>query len=315
MVNKLFAGGIIFLVIVMNNAVSSGPIVGPTPTVTPTPSSTPAGSPLVVFAVGDIAECNGHPPAPTNGAFITANMLLQTRGPIFTLGDNSNDNGTTADYANCFSPTWGSLYSRLYPSMGNHDMNYPTNDGLPYYAYFSGKTGTNGRYSLNLGSWHIIVLNAQCNLGVGCGPNTTQEKWLRADLAANTKPCILAIWHQPLFTSGHEIPYTASQTFWQDLYAAHADLILNGHNHIYERFAPQDPYGNADPTGIREVVVGTGGAHHQNLTTIPMAANEEVRNEDTYGYLQLSLYSNGYAWQFFPQPGMTFTDQGFQGCH
>lgn len=290
----------------------------PTATRTPYPSRTPipGQTAVTVYAVGDIAQCYGLPPDPTTGSMITGTMLQQTSGWIFTLGDNSNDNGTMDDYNLCFTPTWGSLMPRLHPAMGNHDTNYPTNDGIPYFTYFSGMTGTNGYYSLNLGSWHIIVLNSQCNYSLGCATGSPQERWLAMDLAANTQPCVLAIWHQPLFTTGNESPLPVIVSFWQDLYNAHADLILNGHNHIYERYLPQDPSGALDLTnGIREMVVGTGGANHGGMLLTPMAPNEEVRDGVTFGYLKLKLYPDSFTWEFVPQPGKDFTDAGSQTCH
>jgi calcineurin-like phosphoesterase family protein len=233
---------------------------------------------------------------------------------LFSLGDNSNDSGTAENYTNCYDPTWGRLKGRTHPVMGNHDQ-IADPQGGPYFAYFNGQTGDYGHYSLDLGSWHIIVLNSNCAVGgQGCGPGTPQETWLRSDLAATQKKCILAIWHTPLFTSGTQSPNLGMKTFWQDLYAAHADLILNGHNHNYERFAPQDPNAAPAADGIREFVVGTGGAS-LDPSSLPLAANEQVRSAAAYGYLKLTLRSTGYDWQFVAQSGKTFTDSGSAECH
>jgi hypothetical protein len=279
-------------------------------TPTPQPSTTP-GDP-VILAAGDIAKCGGGTPAPGSGAFITSNMLLGDIGNIFTLGDNSNDSGSLADYQNCFQPTWGRLMDRLDIAMGNHDIG---NAGQDFFTYFSGMTGDWGHYSLNLGSWHIIVLNAECSIGgQGCGASSVQETWLRQDLASNSQSCVLAIWHQPLFTSGTQSPYTGVKTFWQDLYAYGADVILNGHNHNYERFDPQNPDAVADPNGIREFVVGTGGAS-LDTSHLPLADNEVVRSAEAYGYLRLTLHANSYDWQFVAQPGSGFSDSGSAACH
>ena len=295
---------------------TSTPVSTPTPGNTPTPGSTPTsgGTPVVILAAGDNTKCGGGTPSPTGGAMITSNMLINDPGLIFTLGDNSNDTGTAADYENCYGPTWGRLKNRTHPVMGNHDQ-IADSQGGPYFAYFYGMTGSYGHYSLNLGSWHIVVLNAECGVGSqGCGAGSPQEIWLKQDLAANTQPCILAMWHQPLFTSGTQNETPGMLAFWKDLYAAGADIILNGHNHNYERFTPQDPYRNPDANGIREFVVGTGGASLDS-STIPMAANEEVRSAAAYGYIKLTLKSDSYDWQFVAQSGKSFNDYGSGFCH
>jgi hypothetical protein len=241
-------------------------------------------------------------------------MVLNTSYPFFTMGDDSNDTGTASDYANCYDPTWGRLKSRTYPAIGNHDFIADPQAG-PYFAYFAGQTGVYGHYSVDIGAWHIIVLNSDCSIGAQyCNIGKPQETWLRQDLAANTKKCILAIWHQPMYTSGKEQPDVAVRPFWQDLYYAKATLILNGHNHNYERFAPQDPNGNAVADGIREIVAGTGGAGN-NISIKPLAANELVRDASSLGYLKLTLNPDSYDWQFIPQPGKTFTDAGRGTCN
>ncbi|HEX9013049.1 MAG TPA: DNRLRE domain-containing protein, partial [Anaerolineaceae bacterium] len=276
-------------------------------------------APAVLLAAGDIARCGGgtSTPAPGSGAQITSDLLLNASGSLFTLGDNSNDSGSLDEYINCFGPTWGRLKDRLTPAMGNHDI-IADNQGGPYFSYFGAPAHPEsfGHFSLDLGAWHIVVLNAECAVGgQGCGAGSPQETWLRGDLAAHPGKCILAIWHQPLFTSGTQSGYTEMRAFWQALYDYHADIILNGHNHNYERFAPQDPFANSDPAnGVREFVVGTGGAS-LDASSFPLAANEEVRSTAAYGYLKLSLYPGSYTWQFIPQPGSIFTDSGSSTCH
>ena len=310
-----------------------------TPTVTRTPTTTPTriptsqrstqqisaptaantsidltSTPIVIYAAGDIAECKGAVPDQSTGAMVTSRMLLKTSGPIFTLGDDSNDSGTKKDYDNCYNPTWGRLLDRTYPAMGNHDVS-PDNQGISYFDYFAGMTGTWGHYSLDLGSWHIIVLNAECSIGAqGCYYGSPQEKWLRADLAATQQKCILALWHQPLFTSGGQLSDAAVRSFWFDLYNYKADVILNGHNHMYERFVPLNPYGVASLNGIRQFVVGTGGAPLEYKVK-PFAAGEVVRDASTYGYLKMSLFSDSYEWQFVPKSSSGFTDLGTAACH
>ena len=279
-----------------------------------TVSGASKNSPIVIYAAGDIAECLGAPPDQTTGAMITSNMLLETSGPIFTLGDNSNDEGTQENYDQCYNPTWGRLLDRTYPVMGNHDRDLD-NKGGAYFAYFAGKTGYWGHYSLDIGSWHIVILNSDCGIGrQNCRNKSHQEQWLRADLAATQQKCIMALWHQPLFTSGNEPESAVTKSFWLDLYNAKADIILNGHNHLYERFDPLDPDGLADPNGIREFVVGTGGAVLQPPISPPVYG-EIIRNATTFGYLKLTLFTDSYQWQFVAQPGRYFTDSGTANCH
>jgi hypothetical protein len=244
-------------------------------------------------------------------------MLLNTSGPIFSLGDNSNDTGTASDYTNCFDPTWGRLKDRINPAMGNHDQ-ISDPQGAPYFAYFGNAAhpDQSGHYSMDLGAWHIVILNSDCAVGgQGCGDTSAQTNWLRNDLALHPNLCTLAIFHTPYFTSGSQSAYTAMLSFWNVLYQNDVDVILNGHNHLYERFSPQDPSGNADLTnGIREFVVGTGGASVDSTTKAALP-NEEVRNWSAFGYLKLSLWPDRYDWQFVPQPGKTFTDSGTTNCH
>ncbi len=292
------------------------PTAHSTATYTPTGSSTPTSNPtpVVILAAGDLTKCGGGTPNPTGGSMITSNMVMNASGRFFSLGDNSNDTGTVEDYENCYGPTWGRVRDRTNPAMGNHDQIADSQAG-PYFAYFSGMTGVYGHYSLNLGTWHIVVLNAECGVGSqGCGEGSPQEVWLRQDLAANTQACVMAIWHQPLFTSGTQSETTGMQMFWRDLYAVGADIILNAHNHNYERFALQDPFQNPVPNGIREFVVGTGGASLDSSTK-PMALNEEVRSAAAYGYIKLTLKTNSYDWEFIAQPGKSFTDSGSGTCH
>jgi hypothetical protein len=284
-----------------------------TPTVL-TPSSISMNTPIVIYAAGDIAECDSGVPDKSTGAMITSKLLLKTSGPIFTLGDDSNDSGTKKDYDNCYNPTWGRLLDRTYPVMGNHDAS-PDNQGNAYFSYFAGMTGEFGHYSLDLGSWHIIVLNAECGIGnQGCYYGSPQEKWLRADLAATQQKCIMALWHQPLFTSGGQSPDPDVRSFWFDLYNYKADIILNGHNHMYERFVPLNPFGVAIGNGISEFVVGTGGAPRE-YNMKPLAAGEVVHDASSFGFLKLTLLQNSYQWQFIAQPDKSFTDSGTAFCH
>ena len=276
----------------------------PTPTATFNPSSTPiSGVDPVLVGAGDIASCA------SSGDEATANLLDTIAGTIFTTGDNAYESGLTSEYDNCYNPTWGRFKDRTKPSAGNHD--YKTAGASGYYAYFGVAAGdpAKGYYSYDLGDWHIIVLNSE----ISTSASSAQVTWLRQDLASNTVTCTLAYWHKPRFSSGSTHGSNPGmQPLWQALYDYRADVVLNGHDHNYERFAPQTPAGVADPNGIREFVVGTGGISHYGFG--PPLANSEIRNGDTYGVLKLTLHATDYDWEFIPVAGKTFSDNGTASC-
>jgi hypothetical protein len=266
--------------------------VGPAPVV--------AADPVLVGA-GDISDCGSAEDE------ATAQLLDDIPGTVVTLGDNAYTSGSAAQYRDCYDPTWGRHKSRTKPSAGNHE--YETSGAAGYFGYFGAAAGPadKGWYSYDLGAWHVIVLNSNCG-DVGCGSSSAQVKWLRADLAANAADHVIAYWHHPRFSSGEHGNDGSVQAFWDALYAAGADIILNGHDHDYERFAPQDPSGRADSAhGIREFVVGTGG--RESRARDSTAANSQ-EFAATYGVLKLSLHANSYDWQFVPITGESFTDTG-----
>jgi acid phosphatase type 7 len=262
----------------------------------------------VLVGAGDIARCY------SSDDRATANLLENIPGTVFTAGDNSQDYGAPSQYTNCFDRSWGRYKDRIRPAPGNHDYMTPGASG--YYGYFGEAAGEPGKgyYSYDLGSWHVVSLNSNCAQIGGCGVGSEQEQWLRDDLEANTLPCTAAYWHQPLFTSSVHPPTNEVRPLFQALYDHGAEIVMNGHNHVYERFAPQDPMGQLDEElGIREFDVGTGGAGHYWFGGI--ARNSEVRNNDTYGVLKLTLKDSGYDWEFVPVEGGTFTDSGSGVCH
>jgi hypothetical protein len=305
------AGGLAAVAVVLADSdraqmvtVTTGPSASPSGA-SPSGTSPPAPSDTyVLVGAGDIA---GNGP----GDSATAALLDGISGTVYTLGDNVYDNGTTAEFNAYYEPTWGRHKVRTKPSPGNHDYN--TSGATGYYGYFGSAAGdpARGYYSYDLGNWHIVVINSNIARGVG----SVQEKWLRADLAASTKPCSLAYWHHPRFTSGADhAPDTSMAPVWQALYDFNAEVVLSGHNHQYERFAPQNPSGQLDTArGIREFVAGTGGQSHYGFGTVQ--PNSEVRNGDTSGVLKLTLHSDSYDWQFVPVAGKTFTDTGTGACH
>ena len=264
----------------------------------------PPGASVVFVGAGDIGDCD------RDGKEQTARLLDAIPGTVYTTGDNAYPDGTDADFANCYHDSWGRHRDRTRPTPGNHD--YHTTGAAPYYRYFGENAGPAGRgyYSFDLGEWHIIALNSNVSMSA----TSAQVTWLKADLAANTKRCTLAYWHHPRFSSGDHGNATSTQPLWDALYAADADVILAGHDHNYERFAPQTPTGAADAVrGIREFVVGTGGRSFYNFGTIK--ANSEVRNNNTWGVLKLTLHADRYDWEFVPVAGKTFTDTGTGMCH
>ena len=271
-----------------------------------TVTSGTTGGNVVFVGAGDISDCGN------NNDEATAQLLDNIAGTVYTLGDNAYSSGTATEFSQCYDPTWGRHKARTRPSPGNHDYN--TSGAAPYYAYFGSNAGPAGRgyYSFDLGDWHIISLNSEVSMSAG----SAQETWLRADLAASTKQCTLAYWHKPRFSSGtNHGSLAAAQPLWQALYDFHAEIVLSGHEHNYERFAPQTPTGTADPAnGIREFVAGTGGESHYNDEGTPLP-NSEVFNGTTFGVLKLTLGAGTYSWQFIPVAGASFTDSGSGTCH
>ena len=274
---------------------------------TPGASLAPSPMPVTLVGAGDIASCA------SNGDEATAALLAGIDGTVFTAGDNVYDNGTTREFTQCYAPTWGRELARTMPAPGNHDYN--TSGAAGYFRYFGAAAGnpTQGWYARDLGTWRIYVLNSDCWAVGGCGTGSAQQRWLTADLAANPRACVLAIWHHPRFSSGEHGSSDATQALWQALQDAGAEIVVNGHDHDYERFAPQSATGAADPNGLVEFVVGTGGRSHYAFRTA--AANSVVRNGDTYGVLEFQLYADSWTFRFVPVAGQTFTDSGSGTCH
>ncbi len=301
------------------------------PSATALPTKTSAAHDPGIAAAGDIA-CD-----PTDVNFNSGNgdaiacqqkytyalMVNANLAGILALGDNQYFCGGYQAFLQSYDLSWGKLKAITHPVPGNHeyltsggtDCNVNNENAAGYFQYYGAAAGpsTKGWYSFNIGSWHLIALDSNCDNVGGCGPASPQGQWLAKDLTDNRAPCILAYWHIPLFSSGGRAA-TNSQAFWNVLYAHHADVILNGHDHIYERFAPQTPTGVPDPiNGILQITAGTGGADH--TTVVKLAANSVVTNADTFGVLEMTLHSNSYDWKFVPQPGKTFTDSGSGTCH
>lgn len=305
------------------------------------PHSGPARPTLV--AAGDIACSPGSSPTQAGCQQASTAALVKGINPdvVATVGDEQYDVGTLSNFDGSFNQTWGSFKDITYPVIGNHEYggnNYPGAQASGYFDYFNGVGTATGRagdrnrgyYSYNLGSWHIVVLNAgggepaagttdaKCGV-VSCAKGSGQQVWLANDLAANHNKCTLAMWHQPRFDAGYLNDGGSTRPLWDTLYASGADVVLNGHDHNYERYAPQNPAGQADPAhGIREFIVGTGGDSHTALqpNATGTVANLQTANDNTFGVLQLQLNSGSYTWRFVPAPGTgSFTDSGTARCH
>lgn len=292
-----------------SNAVTEQAAVSSSPQAASTPS--PSKGDPVLLAAGDIANCKM-----IAGAQATAKIIEGIPGTVAALGDLALSDGSAEEFANCYDKTWGAFKSRTRPAPGNHEFH--SSGATPYFDYFGAAAGDpkTGHYSYDLGAWHVIALNGECKDIGGCQAGSPEEKWLAQDLEAHPAACTLAYWHEPLFSSGAAHGNNSNyHDFWADLYRANATIVLNGHDHDYERFAPQDPDGKADPArGIREFVAGTGGNHERAFAATPQP-NSEVRMTNIFGVLKLTLHSHGYDWEFIPEAGKTFHDAGSGECH
>lgn len=265
----------------------------------------------VLVGAGDIASCDD-----LAGAEATAKLIDKIPGTVFAAGDLAYPDGSEEQFAKCYDPTWGRFKDRTRPAPGNHE--YHSGGASAYSRYFGAAAGDPKKayYSYDLGAWHIVVVNSECAEVGGCDAASPQGQWLKQDLADHAAKCTLAYWHKPLFSSGEKHGNDPEmKPFWQILYAAHADIIINGHDHDYERFARQDPDGKADPAhGIREFVVGSGGKNSHRTFAAPKP-NSELRNADTFGVLKLTLHAKSYDWEFVAEAGKTFTDSGSGVCN
>ena len=265
--------------------------------------------PAVLVGAGDIADCRD-----LSGAEATAKLLDRLPGTVMAVGDLAYPDGSAENFQ-CYDRTWGRVRNRTRPAAGNHEFHAA--GATPYFRYFGDAAGDfqHGYYSYALGSWHIVVLNSECMDVGGCDAASRQVQWLRRDLADNPAACTLAYWHKPRFSSGSAHGDDVEmKPLWQALYEANADVVIGGHDHNYERFAPQDPDGRSDAErGIREFVVGTGGKGHRPI--ILPKPNSETRNADTFGVLKLTLRNGEYDWEFLPEAGKSFTDRGTAKCH
>ena len=322
----------------------TGSTVSRPPTVSaPAGSSSAAPAPgrqepgVVVAAAGDIAcdpkypDFNGGKGRAAGCQELATSDLIGKINPkaVLAVGDIQYVHGDAGNYAASYNPTWGRFESITYPVLGNHEGGEGGSNAA-YFTYFGSRAGdpTKGYYSFDLGGWHLIALNSNCGVYSfngsrdGCAAGSPQDVWLRKDLASHPNTCTLAFFHVPRFSSGTDHYSTAASdhtltVLWQDLYGAGADVILNGHSHEYERFAPLAPDGRIDKArGIREFIVGTGGDDHR-LPSKHAVTGSEIRTSNSFGVLELTLRSASYDWQFVNTgtPGSTNHDSGTATCH
>ena len=261
------------------------------------------GDSVVVLAAGDIASCG------TPGDERTAALLDTIPGVILALGDNAYSSGSAAEYRDCYAPTWGRHLDRTRAAPGNHD--YHTPGAAAYYAYYGERAGPAGRgwHGFDVGAWHVVMLNTSAPMGAG----SAQERWLRDDLAAHPGRCALAVLHHPRFSSGLHGDNRSVTPLWRALYEAGVDVVLSGHDHVYERFQRMTPDGRPDPErGIRSFVVGTGGAHHVGFYR--RSPGSEVRLDRTWGVLKLTLRADRYEWEFVSAADGRALDHGEDPC-
>lgn len=267
----------------------------------PTGATAEATQPAIILATGDIAGCADH-----YKDEVTAEMVADMPGTILALGDVVYQNGTRWQFRNCYDPSWGRLLARTRPAPGNHE--YRTNQAAPYYEYFGERAGPPGKgyYTYTLGSWRIYSLNSERNI-------PEQTTWLRQHLKNNPSKCVLAYWHKPLFTSGPVPPTPEVRPLFQELWRAKAEVVLNGHQHSYERFDPQDADGNPRSNGVRQFVIGTGGSQLEPPTG-PLAKNSRLHYVAGWGVLEMTLGTGSYSWRFVPVPGSPKADSGSAKC-
>jgi hypothetical protein len=286
------------------------PTSGSTPSpATATPVSAPTATPTVTLVgAGDIAGCNSDTDTQT------AALVEAIQGTVFTLGDNAYEDGKRSEFDNCYDPTWGRFKERTRPSPGNHDYN--TAGAAGYFGYFGDSAGPAGRgyYAYDSGAWRIYSLNSMCGEIGGCGAGSAEVQWLRADLAAHASPCSLAYWHHPRYSSGEHGNNASMDEIWDALYDAGVELVLAGHDHSYERFAPMNRAGNVAPgKGITSFVVGTGGREFYEFDEI--LATSRARASGVAGVIELTLRPGGWSSRFVPVPGGGFTDHAQDVCH
>jgi acid phosphatase type 7 len=280
----------------------------------PPPPPPPSGGAPVIAAAGDIA-CDPTSSAFNNGLGTATGCrqkyvsdLLGDADAVLPLGDIQYEDATLAKFWQSYDLSWGRFKSKTRPAPGNHE--YLTSGAAGYFDYFGTAAGERGKgyYAHELGTWRLYALNSNISMSAG----SAQEQWLRQDLAANPRSCVLAYFHHPRFSAGHYSDSTSTKPLWDALHAHGAELVLNGHDHNYQRYRPMRPDGTADPNGVREIIAGTGGKSHYALRA---DGRRQAANDTTFGVLKLTLRPDGYDWRFVPEAGATYSDAGSSPCH
>ena len=281
------------------------------------PAATAGAAAPIVAAAGDIACAPGDPVTPTTcHQMQTSNLFVGNPAitAVLPLGDEQYEDGLLSEFQNSYDLSWGRALGRTHPVPGNHEYASGSN-GNGYFAYFGARAGTAGRgwYSFNVGQWHLVALNSNCSAVGGCGSSSPQVTFLKNDLAAHHPACTLAYWHHARFSSGPNGNLAAYDAIWKVLYSHHVDVVLSGHDHIYERYALQTPAQARDPKhGIREFVVGTGGRSLDPFTG-PFT-NGQFRQRSQFGILKLTLHPHRYEWRYV-SAAKRVLDSGETDCH
>ena len=284
---------------------SANPTDPPPPPRPPTggpPPFQPTGATATVLAVGDIGMCSERVNVEK-----TASLVAGMEGLLLLVGDLAYMRGTFQEFKDCFEPAWGRFRNRWRPVPGNHE--YESNRASGYLQYFGAAAEPAGRtyYSFRAGDWLILMLDSNDSVT----PASDQYAFVTSTLAANGNPCTMAVWHHPLFSSGQNGPNSFMRDIWRLLYDHHADVVITAHDHLYERFGKQDADGRSDARGLRQFIVGTGGAMLYNFQR--QEANSQVRQQ-SHGVLRLRLHTHGYSWEFIDVNGITL-DVNSDGCH
>ena len=283
------------------------------------PSPTPEPTIPVIAAAGDIS-CAPNSRAACRQMDTALAVEYAAPDVVLALGDTQYEQGELFNYNRMYHPSWGRFKAKTRPVVGNHEYETPFAEG--YFDYFNGPnqlTGPagdrrRGYYSFHLGAWNLIALNSNCREVGGCGPGSPQDLFLRQTLALSDARCTLAYMHHPLFSSGVNRGSPEIRPLWQTLYDFGADVVLNGHEHVYERFEPQTPQGVPDhERGILQITVGNGG--HSLTPFREILRTSDLRNNDDFGVLRLELHPEFVTWEFIPGPGGTFNDSGTFKCH
>jgi len=281
------------------------------------PAATAGAAAPIVAAAGDIACAPGDPVTPTTcHQMQTSNLFVGNPAitAVLPLGDEQYEDGLLSEFQNSYDLSWGRALGRTHPVPGNHEYASGSN-GNGYFAYFGARAGTAGRgwYSFNVGQWHLVALNSNCSAVGGCGSSSPQVTFLKNDLAAHHPACTLAYWHHARFSSGPNGNLAAYDAIWKVLYSHHVDVVLSGHDHIYERYALQTPAQARDlKHGIREFVVGTGGRSLDPFTG-PFT-NGQFRQRSQFGILKLTLHPHRYEWRYV-SAAKHVLDSGETDCH